>query len=431
MGMNEPHTIVVGGGLAGLTAAATLARGGHAVTILEGAEHVGGRARSRNRDGFDINIGPHALYRGGGGLAALKHLGVRPRGHIPRTHRAGVWRSGEIVPAFAEWRRTVKHRAAWARAAFGLRPEAAAELAGTPADVWIEQVTHGDEAGIAFLSSLLRTETYTADHSLLDAGAAAMQFRVTATQSVLYLDGGWSAVVDALVGVIRAAGGEIRTRCTVAAIEYEGGGVESVRLADGTTLAAHAAVAAVNDPAKLLRLLDGPLPLAIPSAIADTVPVRMAHLDVALRPLPTRRFPNVLGLDEAVFVSVPSDVANVAPAKSGVVNVGCYLRPGEETLDHRPSLERFLDACQPGWRDHVVDARYTPRSMVTGDHARWATRGCLDRLTVGAVGVPGLTIAGDWVGPVGTLADASIVSGVAAARSAIGALTRSRASAMA
>jgi len=43
--MNESRTIVVGAGLAGLTAAATLARGGRAVPVLEGAEHVaGGRA---------------------------------------------------------------------------------------------------------------------------------------------------------------------------------------------------------------------------------------------------------------------------------------------------------------------------------------------------------------------------------------------------
>lgn len=428
--MNESRTIVVGGGLAGLTAAATLARGGQAVTVLEGAQHVGGRARSRNKDGFDINIGPHALYRAGGGLAVLKGLGLRPRGRVPRTHRAGVWRSGEIVPAFREWRQTVSHRASWARAASGLRPEAAADLAGTPADAWIERVARGDDAGVAFLASLLRTETYTGDLSILDAGAAARHLRA-AMQSVLYLDGGWSTLVDGLVGTIRAAGGDIRTRSTVEAVEYDGAGVRSVRLVNGTTMSAHAAVIAINDPPKLLRLLDGPLPLSIPAALADTVPVRMAHLDVALRPLPTRRFPNVFGLDEPLFISVPSDVARVAPAGAGIVNVGRYLRPGEEGVDHRPSLERLLDSCQPGWRDHVVDVRYTPRSMVAGDHVRYATRGSLERLTVDAVGVPGMTIAGDWIGPVGMLADASILSGAAAARSVVGALTRTPASAMA
>jgi predicted NAD/FAD-dependent oxidoreductase len=70
---------------------------------------------------------------------------------------------------------------------------------------------------------------------------------------------------------------------------------------------------------------------------------------------------------------------------------------------------------QPGWQDHVVDARYVPRSMVCGDHARAATRGVLDRPGVTAAGVDGLAVAGDWVGPAGTLADAAILSGHAAA----------------
>ena len=66
--MDTDRTIVVGGGLAGLTAAATLARSGRAVTVIEGAEHLGGRARSRHRLGYDLNLGPHALYTAPGGL---------------------------------------------------------------------------------------------------------------------------------------------------------------------------------------------------------------------------------------------------------------------------------------------------------------------------------------------------------------------------
>ena len=79
-----PRTVVIGGGLAGLTAAASLASAGYDVTVLEAGEHLGGRARTRRRDGFELNLGPHALYRAGGGLAALRRLGVRVRGRMPR-----------------------------------------------------------------------------------------------------------------------------------------------------------------------------------------------------------------------------------------------------------------------------------------------------------------------------------------------------------
>jgi phytoene dehydrogenase-like protein len=47
--------IVVGGGLAGLAAAAYLARAGRSVTLFEQAAAVGGRARTRKQGAFSLN----------------------------------------------------------------------------------------------------------------------------------------------------------------------------------------------------------------------------------------------------------------------------------------------------------------------------------------------------------------------------------------
>ena len=63
--------VVVGGGLAGLSAAAFLARAGRDVTVLEKAAAPGGRARTLDRDGYRLNLGAHALYRAGVGMAVL------------------------------------------------------------------------------------------------------------------------------------------------------------------------------------------------------------------------------------------------------------------------------------------------------------------------------------------------------------------------
>ena len=53
--------IVVGGGLAGLTAANALAAEGRKVVLLEQSEHLGGRAMTRQDRGYLLNLGPHAL----------------------------------------------------------------------------------------------------------------------------------------------------------------------------------------------------------------------------------------------------------------------------------------------------------------------------------------------------------------------------------
>src|SRR4051812_44885685 len=68
--------VVVGGGLAGLTAACYLARGGVAVTLFEKAAALGGRAATQEYDGYHFNRGIHALYSGGATSEVLQELGI-------------------------------------------------------------------------------------------------------------------------------------------------------------------------------------------------------------------------------------------------------------------------------------------------------------------------------------------------------------------
>ena len=86
---------VVGGGLAGLAAAAALARAGRSVAVFEKAATAGGRARSLTRDGFVLNQGPHALYLAGAGRRMLGELGVRSAGGVARGSGGFALRRGQ------------------------------------------------------------------------------------------------------------------------------------------------------------------------------------------------------------------------------------------------------------------------------------------------------------------------------------------------
>src|SRR5689334_16629232 len=75
--------VIVGGGLGGLTAAALAARAGLEVVVVEKATALGGRATTTEQRGFSVNLGAHALYRGGPACAVLDELGVAYPGRVP------------------------------------------------------------------------------------------------------------------------------------------------------------------------------------------------------------------------------------------------------------------------------------------------------------------------------------------------------------
>ena len=69
--------VIIGGGLAGLTTAALLARSGKAVTLFEhSSREIGGRARTTDIDNFYFNQGPHALCLTDATDSILKEIGI-------------------------------------------------------------------------------------------------------------------------------------------------------------------------------------------------------------------------------------------------------------------------------------------------------------------------------------------------------------------
>ena len=76
------NTIVVGGGIAGLTAAAYLSRGGEKVLLIEKNGECGGLVNSFTRDGFHFDAGVRALEDAGIIFPMLKNL--KTRGYLNR-----------------------------------------------------------------------------------------------------------------------------------------------------------------------------------------------------------------------------------------------------------------------------------------------------------------------------------------------------------
>ncbi|WP_404364599.1 phytoene desaturase family protein [Corallococcus coralloides] len=418
--MQATKVAVVGGGLGGLTAAALLARGGCAVTVYERSKHLGGRARTTEVEGFRFNLGPHALYRAGAAFRVLERLGVRPTGGVPNQTGSHALVAGRLhtLPRGAVTLMTtdvlsVASKLEVAKLLAGLARIDTRPLGAMSMREWLEtRLTRKD--GRALVGALIRVSSYCADFEALSAEAGLKQLQCATAANVLYVDGGWSTLVDAVERLCREAGARLELSARVEAVVLQEGGkrVEGVRLADGTVHGADAVVMA-GSPADVAALVPGDAVLA--REAREAVPIQAATLELGLSALPRPDALFALGLDGPWYASVHSASAKLAPEGGAMVHVAKYLG-GADTEASEASLEAVMDALQPGWREKVVARRFRPSLTVSAGLPRATNGGLSGRPSVEVPHVSGLYRVGDWVGAEGMLADASLASAEAVER---------------
>ena len=83
---------VIGSGLAGLTAACTLAARGHQVTVFEKNEWLGGKAAQLNAQGFRFDMGPTILIQPSMLRKVFAEAGRRMEDYVPMVRLDPQWR---------------------------------------------------------------------------------------------------------------------------------------------------------------------------------------------------------------------------------------------------------------------------------------------------------------------------------------------------
>lgn len=418
----KTDVVVVGGGLAGLIAAAQLARAGKRVTLLEQAKSLGGRAATTVKEEVRFNLGPRALYLNGDAHRLLKELEVPFSGSFPNPGQGMGYYGGReyLLPRKVSQILTtslLSLKEKWQLFRFFQQVPTldTAALDRVPFADWVA-TNHGTGPLASLLHGLIRISTYATDFEHLSAGAALEQFRIGLSGNVWYIDGGWQAIIDELRTVAARLGVQIHTGAHVTAVRSTPHGV-TVLANHQPPLTAKAAVLAVS-PQVASLLLDLPERHELVRWSIDAKPVRAACLDVALTKLtrPEHRFG--LGLDEPTYISIHSAAAKFAAPGIAVIHVMKYLQTEETTSAdaNEARLEQVLERLQPDWRDSLLTRRSLPSMVVTHALPQASQGGLAGRPAVPVKERPGVYLAGDWVGAKGQLADAAAASAEQAAR---------------
>jgi phytoene dehydrogenase-like protein len=367
--MNE--ITVVGGGVAGLTAAITCAESGASVRLVEAHEALGGRARSTDGP-YKANLGPHAIYSGGVLWEWLSSRNLMPPLARPlltgvRFHYEGaIHRTPplSLIPP-------------------GLRLRGRMAPIDQPFRAWV--IDHSDDRTAHFLSSLAGVYTFHHDPGQLSAAFVwerSQRLLLTARPPARFIVGGWTMLVEALERHARSLG---------------------VRIVKGER------VDALPDPPVIVALELSDARQLLDDASLQWPSGRTICLDLGLSE--RRGDPWVVSdLESSGWVErYSAQDPSLAPDGVQLVQAQMPIRPDESADDAGGRLEALLDASFEEWRERVTWRRRQTMDGRSGaldlPGTSWRDRPAIDR-------GEGVFLCGDQVAAPGCLSEVSFASAI-------------------
>jgi phytoene dehydrogenase-like protein len=399
--------VVVGGGLAGLCAAAYASHAGFSVLVCEQSDKPGGYFRGFSKDGFYFDTGLKAVENAGMLIPMLRQLGLEkrlmlrwskccfafPDKVIPLDREQSIRDFyGNLAEHFPESRSGLEallkesdRVSAWVNLLVTL-PNPLFEPLGEVVrrlPLWISRsvpdlLRSRNTAKLMDITLTDHIRRYVSNPALI---RILTEFFFSGTPALfglgyskIYMDyhyafGGMQRITDLLAEDIVEHGGAIRTSCEVSKIDVDRGQVKGVRTQDGNTIAARFVVAACDMRRVFLEMMDsGDVDPAYRTRVEKAVVGESAvnvfvAADISPTELPTGDsphvffFPDYQGIDqgdretEGYFVRSPLEISipclndpALAPAgKTGIIISALASR-------------RYADNW--GIADGMPDARY-------------------------------------------------------------------------
>lgn len=416
--MEKWDVAVIGGGMSGWIAAALAAKAGKRLLLAEKASMFGGKALTVHKKGVFLSLGAHAIYRDGEGLNILNELGVTPEGNVPemgghflREKQLHVL-PGSPISLLSSRLLSIKGKIELASIMMALKKPDKRNLPKGSLKDWADRSIREPEAR-HMIYALCRTATFAHRPEIQLAGPALRQVNHVLNGGALYVDYGWSSIIEKLRQIAVKAGGRVETgkaaesiiRCTEQTDAAES--FYEIRFADGEVCYANAVILAIP-PAECCKIVNGSEKTALERWRRQSRPITTACLDLGLRKLPNPKVQFVMGFDSPFLFSNQSRAAQLSDNGGLAVHILKYHGSSQPDAERdKADLERTMDILQPGWRNEVLTTQYLPNMKVVHDYAH------TERMEVPGPAVPelpNLYVAGDWAGHGELLVNAAAAS---------------------
>ncbi|MEV4611976.1 protoporphyrinogen oxidase [Kitasatospora sp. NPDC049258] len=374
--MAEPHVVVVGGGIAGLAAAAFLSSGAGRVTLLEASGRLGGKLMAGEVGGVRVDLGAESmLARRPEAVELARLVGLGAELEPPSTAKAAVWTRGGLRPLPAgqvmgvpgdldalaacgvlspEGLERARHEvAAEAGEDVAIGAYVAARLGREVVDRLVEPLLGGVYAGradeISLRAAVPALLPIAQGGGSLVEGVGALAGRAKDSGPVFQgLRGGIGTLPEAVAAYCRKAGAELRTDSPVTELRRTPEGWQLVT--GGEVLSADAVVLAVPAPraAALLRP-------DLPGAAGELDGIEYAGM--ALVTMVFRRAELAAPLTGSGFLVPPVDGRSIKASTFSSNKWGWLDRAAPDAFLLRTSLGRYREEQALALADEELVAR--------------------------------------------------------------------------
>ena len=375
IGLFMARVLIVGGGLAGLSAALEATSAGHHVVALERTPRVGGRATTQPLDGFAMGYGPHLLLKNGPLHSIIKKLSrVRLATQPLRPHRCEVLGHGLIRPTGDVRTAALNKRA-----------------------LKTNNQSHPIVRGVDFLSTWGSPKTDEKRRSALNKS------------QLLVSNEGWAGLVGRMAAALDEVG--VFIECGLEVTRIEPG---MAHLSDGRTIETDVIILACGSKTAG-KLVSGMDETAL-SRFTTIQRITASVVELGLDSKPFQEHHAVVDIERAMgildyFAIQPRlglEGSHLAAVAVGGLAQDAGVTRFESAEQRLSALETFLDERALGWREHIIQE--AKQNKITLHELP------SEELTQLSFAEQGILLAGAWVESGYSLADGAVASGRKAGR---------------